>query len=186
MVTENVTLKINAKNNTGNAMQSVSGRFKNFSKVAADQFKHLGAAGAFAMKGEIAPAAVEAGAAVDTAFAFNPLTAIIAAGAALVVFLKEAVGAANEYQKAVVNLRAALGTMGPVQKGAVKGLEAFAEHIQNVTALSRENVMGVEAMGASIGHFTGAGLETATRAAIGFATAYKINATEAMKLFSEA
>ncbi len=185
MVTENVTLKINAQDKTGVAMQSMRGKFKTFSHSAEDLLKHLGSAGTLAMTGQIAPAAVEAGAAVDTAFDANPLGIIIAAASALVGFFSLAVGSANEYQKAVVGLRAGLATLGPVTRGAMRQQEEFADHIQNVTTLSRESVMGVESMGASIGHFSGTQLTQATRAAIGFATEYKINATEAMKLFSQ-
>ena len=184
MTTNLIDIEVRARDHASGAVKTIRGNFKNFAKHAKESLKSIGPTGQVAMA-EVSASAEAAGAAVDSAFAANPIGAIIAAATALAGFFSAAVDDAAEYQKATVNLRAALSTLGPVHESAVKSLQDYADQLQSVTTLSREDVMGVEAMGASLGHFTGGGLKTATTAAIGFAAAYKVNASQAMKLFSE-
>ncbi len=101
-------------------------------------------------------------------------------------FAVSSVDAFAESESAVQSLSDALDLLGQGGNAAIKDLLKFASGIQAVTKYEDDAVVGLMALGASMGQLSGDALKDAAKAAIGFAAAYKMELKAAMTLVSKA
>jgi len=101
-------------------------------------------------------------------------------------FVAESLQAYGRQEAAVKSLADALELLGIKDRAALKDLEKFASSIQRTTTYGDEAVLELMAMGVAMGKLSGEPLKKATKAAIGLATAYKMDVTAAMRLVARA
>jgi len=87
-------------------------------------------------------------------------------------------------ETAVNNLTAALGNLGAA--GQINEMKSFASDMQKITTAGDEATLGVMALGASMGNLSGDELKDATKASMGLAKAYNMDAVAAMRLVARA
>ena len=112
--------------------------------------------------------------------------AIYFGGRAIIRGMQESLELFSIQEKSVKSLSDALGLLGQNSAGTMKDMKNFAASIQKVTVYGDEAVLELMAMGASMGNLSGKPLKDATKAAIGLATAYKMDVVAAMRLVARA
>ena len=105
---------------------------------------------------------------------------------ALVNLVRESITAFGKQEQAVRNLSDALNLLGAGGQAAVDDMKKFAAGIQKQTIIDDEVVLGIMALGASMGKLSGQQLQDATVAAIGLSRAYKMDLEASMRLVAKA
>lgn len=116
---------------------------------------------------------------------FGKLSAAIG-GIAIGATVAKSLKAFATQQAAEQNLANALENLGVSSDRAKEDMFAFASSIQRVTTVGDEAVLEIATLGAAMGGLSGRDLQRATRAAIGFSQALKVDMKTAMTLVAKA
>lgn len=111
-----------------------------------------------------------------------------AAAAALLaigVFLKNAVSAYADYQTSVTRLTSALNAQGLASAGVVTHLTDMAQHLQDLTGVSDNNIISAQALLVTYG-LSGGTLDRATEAALNLSAAMGVDLDRAATLLGKA
>jgi hypothetical protein len=112
--------------------------------------------------------------------------AAIAAGlAAIGAFLKSSLDSYAQYQTSVTRLTAALSAQGLAADSTVQHLTNLAQHLQDITGVSDNNIIAAQALLTTYG-LQGATLDKATQAALDLSAAMGIDLERAAQLLGKA
>jgi len=112
--------------------------------------------------------------------------AIYLSGRAIKNFAQESLQLFATQQDSVNNLRASLALIGQQYTSQIEDHKKWASSIQQRTKYGDEALLDLMSMGAAMGKMHGEELQNATKAAVGLASAYRLDLKAAMRLVARA